>query len=114
MLAPVPLHPRRERQRGYNQAHLLAREVGKLLDVPVAARALSRARNAPPQARSLSAADRKANVRDSFLCPNPSDVDGKTIVLMDDVCTTGATLDACATALKAAGAAPRVRPDAGA
>ncbi len=104
-LAPAPLHPRRERQRGYNQANLLAREVGKRLDMPVASRALSRARNAPPQALSLSAADRKANVRDSFICPDPSAVEGKVIALVDDVCTTGATLDACATALKAAGAA---------
>ena len=104
-LVPVPIHPRRERQRGYNQAHLLAREVSKLLDIPVASRSLSRVNNAPPQARSQSASDRKANVRDSFLCPDSSEVEGRALVLIDDVCTTGATLDACATALKAAGAA---------
>ena len=104
-LVPVPLHNRRERQRGYNQAHLLAREAGKLLQIPVASGLLSRVSNTPPQARSQSAADRKANVKDSFYCPNPPEVEGKALVIMDDVCTTGATLDACATALKSAGAA---------
>ncbi len=104
-LVPVPLHNRRERQRGYNQAHLLAREAGKLLEVPVASSLLSRVSNAPPQARSQSAADRKANVRDSFYCPDPSEIEGKVLVLVDDVCTTGATLDACGTALREAGAA---------
>ena len=55
-LVPVPLHPRRERQRGYNQAHLLAREAGKLLEIPVTTRAISRVSNAPPQARSVHSA----------------------------------------------------------
>ena len=104
-LVPVPLHPRRERQRGYNQANLLAREAGKTLEIPVASRLLLRVGNAPPQARSQSALDRKANVRNSFHCPNPAGVEGRDLVLIDDVCTTGATLDACAGALKAAGAA---------
>ena len=103
-LVPVPLHSKRERQRGYNQANLLARETGKLLHISVASGLLSRVSNAPPQARSQSAADRKANVKDSFYCPNPSGTDGKVLVLVDDVCTTGATLDACAIALKSAGA----------
>ena len=103
-MVPVPLHPRRERQRGYNQAHLLARESGKLMQIPVTTRALSRVSNAPPQARSATALDRKANVRDSFRCPDPNAVEGRVVVLIDDVCTTGATLDACAIALKSAGA----------
>ena len=104
-LVPVPLHPRRERQRGYNQAQQLAREAGRLLDIAVDSRLLSRVSNAPPQARSQSSIDRKANVRDSFSCPNPSRVEGRALILLDDVCTTGATLDACAIALKEAGAA---------
>ena len=76
-LVPVPLHPRRERQRGYNQAKLLAREAGKLLGVAVEPRCLSRVGNAPPQARSQSSIDRKTNVRDSFVCPVPSQADGR-------------------------------------
>ena len=103
-LVPVPLHNRRERQRGYNQAHLLAREAGKLLQIPVASGLLSRESNTPPQTRSRSAEDRKANVKESFYCPEHSETKGRTLVLVDDVCTTGATLDACATALKLAGA----------
>ncbi len=104
-LVPIPLHGRRERQRGYNQARLLAFEAGKQLEVTVASGYLSRVSNSPPQARSQSAADRKANVKDSFYCPVPSEVEGKILVLMDDVCTTGATLDACASVLMEAGAA---------
>lgn len=104
-LLPVPLHPRRERRRGYNQAKLLAREAGKMLDISVDSRVLLRVGDAPPQARSQSSIDRKANVRDSFSCPNPSQVEGRVLILVDDVCTTGATLDACAIALKEAGAA---------
>ena len=103
-LVPVPLHRRRERQRGYNQAYLLAGEAGKRLDISVIPQALSRLSNAPPQAKSLTAQERRANVKGSFHCPAPSPIAGLKVLLVDDVCTTGATLEACALALKASGA----------
>jgi ComF family protein len=101
---PVPLHPRRERQRGYNQAHLLAKEAGSRLEIPVAPQALSRLSNTATQAKSPGAEERRDNVRDAFRCLHPILVNGLEVVLVDDVCTTGATLEACAVALKEAGA----------
>lgn len=98
----VPLHRRRLRERGYNQAALLARELGKLLGLPVV-NALRRTRDAPPQARAATAEDRRRNVAQAFATSRP--LEGRAILLVDDVCTTGATLEACARALKRAGAA---------
>lgn len=100
-LVPVPLHPRRERERGYNQAYLLARGLHRLTGVPVA-RALLRTRDMPSQAGTSSRAERIANVQGGFACAG--DVAGHRVALVDDVCTTGATLGACAVALKEAGA----------
>ena len=105
VLVPVPLHSRRERQRGYNQAYLRAREAAKRLGIPVAPRGLVRLENTPPQARSIGAEERRANVLGAFRCPRPDVVDGMAVVVVDDVCTTGATLEACAVALREAGAA---------
>jgi ComF family protein len=105
VLVPVPLHRRRERQRGYNQAHLLAKEAGDRLGIPIVPQILSRLSNTPPQAKSPGAQERRANVQGSFRCLHPSLVKGLEVVLVDDVCTTGATLEACAVALKEAGAA---------
>lgn len=102
-LVPVPLHPRRLRERGYNQAELLAREVGRRSGRSVLAGALRRERLAAPQARAGSAAQRAANVRDAFRAEGNL-VRGQTILLIDDVATTGATFGACAQALRAAGA----------
>ena len=102
MLVPVPLHPRRLRERGYNQASLLARELGKSISLPVVEDTLVRVRDAVPQARTGSAIERRRNVQDAFACHKG--LEGKQILLVDDVCTTGATLDACSSALKAAGA----------
>jgi ComF family protein len=102
VIVPVPLHPKRLRQRGYNQASLVAEELNKLIGLPVAEDALIRVQDAVPQARTRSAQERRQNVKDAFACHQ--ELEGKQILLIDDVCTTGATLDACATALKAAGA----------
>jgi ComF family protein len=104
VLIPVPLHPRRLRERGYNQATLLAGEVGKLTDLPVAEGLLLRKRDTITQARTASAIERRSNVHDAFICRQG--LHGERILLIDDVCTTGATLDACAAALKTAGAGP--------
>ena len=101
-LIAVPLHPKRLRQRGYNQSALLAAELGKLTGLPVIEGALVRVRNTIPQARTKSAAERRSNVQGAFACQQQ--MNGRDILLIDDVCTTGATLDACAAALKSAGA----------
>lgn len=97
-LVPVPLHAARERARGFNQA----RELARALDLPVLD-ALRRIRPTPPQA-DLPAARRHANVKGAFALTPRCRVDGVTLVLVDDVSTTGATLDACASVLLAAGA----------
>lgn len=102
VIIPVPLHSKRLRQRGYNQASLLAKELSLLVGLPVAEDTLIRVRDAVPQARARSALERRQNVKDAFACRQG--LEGKQILLIDDVCTTGATLDACATALRKSGA----------
>ena len=104
LLAAVPLYVRRQRLRGYNQSLLLARELSRLCGLPLAERGLARRRNTPPQARSADAEARKRNVADAFVADRRR-VEGKRVLLIDDVMTTGATLDACAGALRQAGAA---------
>jgi ComF family protein len=104
VVVPVPLHPRRLAERGYNQAALLAAQVAIELDAPVAARALARVRHTPQQAL-LDRRGRLQNVAQAFVARAPEAVRGRRVVLVDDVATTGATLDACWSALLGAGAA---------
>jgi len=101
-LVPVPLHPRRLRERGYNQSSFLARELGKLINLPVIEDCLVRVKEAQPQVRTATVEDRRKNVTDAFKCQNGK-VRGKQIILIDDVCTSGATLESCASALKSEG-----------
>lgn len=103
VLVPVPLHRKRLRQRGYNQSELLARELGKISRLPVVTDCLIRSRHASPQARAASASQRQENVAGAFGCRNGSLKD-KKVILVDDVATSGATLDACAAVLKDGGA----------
>lgn len=102
-LVPVPLHPRRKRKRGFNQSELLAQELGGRAGVRTAADALVRRKDTPPQT-GLSAAARRANVQGAFAVRHVSQVAGRSVVLVDDVLTTGATASSCARALLAAGA----------
>lgn len=102
ILVPVPIHSRRLRERGYNQSRLLARELGKLTGLPVIDDCLIRQRQAPPQARTSTVYERRSNVINAFACRDHRLRD-KQVLLIDDVSTSGATLDACATALKASG-----------
>ena len=103
VLVPVPLHPRRLRSRGYNQSHLLAEVAGKLLEMPVRQDLVKRAKDSPPQVEARSREQRRANVADIFEAT--AGVVGLSILLVDDVATTGSTLHACAAALKDSGAA---------
>ena len=110
LVVPVPLHSSRERERGFNQAQLLAEGLKRGLaravnngGPEVAPRCLWRTRPTAPQT-GLSMAARRENVRGVFEVSLPEVVRGRVVVLIDDVMTTGATLAACAAALKQAGA----------
>jgi len=100
---PVPLSRERQDGRGFNQSLLIARRLaGDAL--PVIPGWLARMRDTPSQVGQDREA-RHANVAGAFACPDPAAVRGQRILLLDDVATTGATLDACARALRAAGVA---------
>ena len=103
VLVPVPLHQKRLRERGYNQSSLLAKELGKLTNLPVVDDCLIRQRHAPPQTRSATVEERRSNVAGAFVCRDHR-LQNKQVLLIDDVSTSGATLDAGAAALKATGA----------
>lgn len=103
VVVPVPLHPDRLKERGYNQAALLAKEMVKGLDLPVAEEALVRSRITVPQV-GLTARQRRENVEGAFCCTDTS-LEGRRVLLIDDVCTTGATLEACSIALRPVGVA---------
>ncbi len=103
VLVAVPLHEKRLRERGYNQSALLAKELARLTGMPVVDDCLFRTRAALPQARTSSVEERRRNVAGAFACRNQTLKD-KQVILIDDVSTSGTTLDACAVALKSAGA----------
>ena len=100
-LVPMPLAPSRLRERGFNQAHELARHIARAARVPVLANAVRRIANTPPQA-ALPWKARARNVRGAFVCD--VDLKGREVAVLDDVMTTGATLNEIAKVLKRAGA----------
>lgn len=102
VVVPVPLHAARLRERGYNQAALLAREMAHRVGLALDEQTLIRRRATAPQVE-LNARQRSENVRDAFHCSGDG-LAGKQVLLVDDVCTTGATLEACAVALYEGGA----------
>jgi ComF family protein len=104
LIAPVPLHRARLLRRRYNQAALLALELGWLADRPVVPDLLVRRRATPSQA-GRGAAERRRNVAGAFIVRPGQAVAGRRILLVDDVLTTGATVEACARTLRRAGAA---------
>ncbi len=116
-IVPVPLHRSRQRQRGYNQASLLAEALGTRLQLPVLEGAMVRTRDTAPQV-NLGAQERRANVRDAFQCTR-SGLTDRRLLLVDDVYTSGATLESGCLALRDAGASSvwactltRAKPDA--
>jgi len=103
VVVPVPLHRQRERERGYNQADLVARPLARRLGLPYRAVLLVRTKPRPDK-HILSLSERWESVRGAFATRSGSQVDNLRVLLIDDVMTTGATLDACAKALRRAGA----------
>lgn len=103
VIVPVPIHKQRLRERGYNQSSLLAKRLGYMTRKPVVEGTLIRTKHAPSQAKSASLGQRRANIRNAFTCIG-SDLTGKRVLLIDDVCTSGSTLDSCAISLKKSGA----------
>ena len=101
VISPVPLHPARERRRGYNQSALIARDLGRFTGVEVDTRSLRRIAKGVPQVTLSGADERRAAVEAAFEC---EPVATGTVILIDDVVTTGATMSECAAALKRAGA----------
>lgn len=110
LIVPIPLHRSRHRQRGFNQAEQLAAGLVRALRrqrdtaVPQVEKSCLRRRRATPPQTGLSASARRENLRGAFQVIEPDQVQGRGIVLIDDVMTTGATLSECARVLKRAGA----------
>lgn len=104
VVVPVPLHPARQRERGYNQAELIARPLAKQLRLPLGPYLLVRIKPRPDKHR-LSRQERWHTVRGAYVLREGARVDKLRVLLVDDVLTTGATLDSCSRALRKAGAA---------
>jgi len=102
-IIPVPLHPQKKRQRGFNQAEIIARELALLKGIPLEEKRLVKVKNVPPQT-SLEQKEREKNVRGAFRVVKSERVKGKILILVDDVYTTGSTLRECSLELKRAGA----------
>lgn len=102
VLIPVPLHPARKKARGFNQSRVLARELGKIVDIDIIEGVLVKSVNVPPQT-TLTARERKKNIKGAFKVRDKAKIKDKTILLVDDVFTTGATIQECSTVLINAG-----------
>lgn len=104
LIVPVPLHPQREKERGFNQAALLANALSRLVLVPVAENALARTEQTVLHRAGMDAQARRESVADAFVVLHPRLIAGEHILLVDDVFTTGATVSACSRLLLGAGA----------
>ena len=98
-IIPVPLHPKKLRERGYNQSACIAEGLSKVMGIPVLTDTLKRAKNTETQTSKARYA-RWENVKDSFAIENPEQIKNKHILVVDDVITTGATVEACINMLK--------------
>lgn len=104
IIIPVPLHKKRLKERGYNQSALIARNLGKMARLPVVEDWLVKQKHTCQQAKTSSLKERLKNVAGAFSCRS-SGINGLSVILIDDVATSGATMDAAAGALKDSGAA---------
>ncbi|HUS12487.1 MAG TPA: phosphoribosyltransferase family protein, partial [Pyrinomonadaceae bacterium] len=104
-IIPVPLHAEREKDRGFNQAVLIGRELSRATSLPLNAVSLVRVKNIKRHRAGMDAKGRKDTVTDAFRVVHPALIAGERILLVDDVFTTGATVSSCAGALLEAGAA---------
>jgi ComF family protein len=104
LIVPVPLHPERERERGFNQAVLLARELARLSKLPLDEYCVMRKVHTERHRAGMDASARRASVARAFAVRRPGAIAGRRVLVIDDVFTTGATVSACAGILKEAGA----------
>ena len=102
-IIPIPLHPHRQRHRGFNQSELIAQTISKALDIPLKSHVLEKT-NKTRQQVGLAAVHRRENIKGSFTVPEAASVTKKTVIVIDDVKTTGATIEEAARVLKQAGA----------
>lgn len=103
ILIPVPLSKKKLKSRGYNQSEELAKEISKHIGLPIATDVLFKIKETPPQMK-LTKEERKNNLKESFLVKNPEKIKNKKIFLIDDVYTTGSTMEECANVLRTLGA----------
>ncbi|MFQ6049963.1 MAG: ComF family protein [Candidatus Paceibacterales bacterium] len=103
VLIPVPLGKRKLRWRGFNQAEEIAKVISKFLEIPLINNALKKERETLPQVE-LTEEERKENILGTFSCQNQEKIQGRKILLVDDVYTTGSTMEECARVLKESGA----------
>ena len=103
-IVPVPLHPKRERERGFNQAAALGRALARLTGLPLDEHSLTRIVHAEQHRAGMDARARRESVAGAFTVKRPRLFEGERVLLIDDVFTTGATVSACASVLKEAGA----------
>ncbi len=101
-IVPVPLHKKREKQRGFNQALEIARGINEVLHIELMEHAVERVKNTVSQT-GKNAAERLKNVEDIFVLPYPEQVQGRHVLLVDDVITTGATIGSCLRVIASAG-----------
>ena len=103
MIAAIPLHKDRENERGYNQSFLISRELSRRTGIPEMSRLISRVKRTDSQSL-LAKSERLRNIKDAFRVNDGGKIKGKSVILIDDIMTTGATLDECGRVLKEAGA----------
>ncbi len=103
VLLPVPLHKSKLRERGFNQSEEIAKELGKFLRIPVVGDSLLKIKETQAQVE-LSESEREENIKGAFFCQKPEEVRSRKILLVDDIYTTGATMEECGRVLKKAGA----------
>ena len=104
ILIPIPLHPTRLKWRGFNQAELIAKKLSERYQITIETNALIRAKNTTPQVEVGEREKRIENIKNAFFCPNSDLVKDQKIILVDDVSSTGATLEEAAKTLKNSGA----------